>query len=138
MLSSSGVATFDTTASCSASRDQSGSHVSVHRRRPHRYRLVVRLCGSSTPLYKRHMRRAPIQFLIGYAGDIDDLRQALRDALEQLRIETGLDSDDLFGDRILEETAMSARSAHAIGVVEGAAIALGLTALEPLDQVGIG
>ncbi len=59
-----------------------------------------------------------------------DLLEALAEAMEALREETGLDPDALFGERILEPTQMSTRAAHAAGMIEGAAIALGVTAVE--------
>ncbi len=64
-----------------------------------------------------------------------DLFEALAEAIETLREETELDRDALFGERIVEPTQMSTRAAHAAGMVEGAAIALGVTALELLDEV---
>jgi hypothetical protein len=67
---------------------------------------------------------------------VDDLRAAVVEASAELLTETGLDQEALFGARVLEPRDMSARAAHAAGIIEGAAIALGLTALELLDEVG--
>lgn len=67
-----------------------------------------------------------------------NLRSAVQAALAILEADTGHDRDALFGERVLEPEQMSARSAHATGVIEGAAIALGLTALELLDKVDAG
>jgi hypothetical protein len=66
---------------------------------------------------------------------VDELRAAVIEAREELLAETGLAQDALFGERILEPCEMTARAAHAAGLIEGAAIALGLTALELLDEV---
>jgi hypothetical protein len=63
------------------------------------------------------------------------LRAAIVEAMEILTAETGHDSDALFGERVLEPAQMSALAAHAAGLVEGAGIALGLTALELLDEL---
>ncbi len=63
------------------------------------------------------------------------LRAALAEAMEVLAIETGLDVDSLFGERVLDPSQMSAAAAHAAGIVEGAGIALGLTAVELLDEL---
>jgi hypothetical protein len=62
------------------------------------------------------------------------LRAAITDALQILTAETGHDADALFGDRVLEPARMSTAAAHAVGVIEGAGIALGMTALELLDE----
>jgi hypothetical protein len=69
---------------------------------------------------------------------VDELRAAINEAREDLLAETGLDEETLFGERALEPSAMTARAAHAAGIIEGAAIALGLTALELLDEVDAG
>ena len=66
---------------------------------------------------------------------MNDLRAAIFDALETLRTETGLDAEALFGERVLAPPDMSATAAHAAGIIEGAGIALGLTALELFDEV---
>jgi len=63
------------------------------------------------------------------------LHATLVEALDTLVEETGLDAEGLFGERVLEPAQMSAQAAYAAGVVEGAAIALGLTALELLDEL---
>ena len=55
--------------------------------------------------------------------------------MEILTAETGRDADALFGERVLEPAQMSSPAAHAAGVIEGAGIALGLTALELLDEL---
>ena len=63
------------------------------------------------------------------------LHATLVEALETLVRDTGLDAEGLFGERVLEPARMSAQAAHAAGMVEGAAIALGVTALELLDEL---
>ena len=68
-------------------------------------------------------------------ASMDELRAAVIEAREELRAETGLDQEALFGARVVEPHDMSARAAHAAGIIEGAAIALGLTALELLDEI---
>jgi hypothetical protein len=66
---------------------------------------------------------------------VSDLDAAVSEALEVLRRETGLDEEALFGERPLEPEQLSPTGAHAFGLVEGAGIALGLTALELLDEL---
>lgn len=66
---------------------------------------------------------------------MNSLRSSVLEALAVLETDTGQDRDALFGDRVLEPTHMSPRAAHAAGIIEGAALALGLTALELLDEV---
>jgi hypothetical protein len=66
-----------------------------------------------------------------------DLVKTLEEAMETLVEETGLDADALFGERVLEPAQMSTRAAYAAGMIEGAAIALGVTALELLDEVRV-
>ena len=68
---------------------------------------------------------------------MDDLRAAVIEARDALRAETGLDEEALFGERVLEPWDMTARAAHAAGVIEGAATALGVTALELLDEIDV-
>ena len=66
---------------------------------------------------------------------MDELRAAVIEAREELLAETGLDQEALFGERVLEPQDMPARAAHAAGVIEGAAVALGVTVLELLDEI---
>lgn len=66
---------------------------------------------------------------------MSDLRAAVVEALDTLRTQTGQDAEALFGERVLEPGDMSPQAAHAAGIIEGAGIALGLTALELLDEV---
>ncbi len=66
---------------------------------------------------------------------MNDLRAAVLEALDTLRTETGHDAEALFGERVLEPKDMSSAAAHAAGIIEGAGIALGLTALELIDEV---
>jgi hypothetical protein len=69
---------------------------------------------------------------------MNDLKSAVLDALKTLETETGRDQEQLFGERVLEPDQMTPLAAHAAGIIEGAAIALGLTALELLDEVDAG
>jgi hypothetical protein len=69
------------------------------------------------------------------ASSVDDLQEALREALAVLHTETSLDAEALFGERVVRPEEMTAPAAHAAGLIEGAAIALGVTALELLDEV---
>ena len=62
-----------------------------------------------------------------------DLRAAVEEALQTLRLEAGAEPEELFGDRVLEPAEMTARAAHAFGVLEGIGIAYQLTVLELLD-----
>ena len=73
--------------------------------------------------------------MLGYSQPVNDLRAAILEALDTLQTETGHDAQTLFGERVLEPEAMSPIAAHAAGIIEGAAIAFGLTALELIDEV---
>jgi hypothetical protein len=64
-----------------------------------------------------------------------DLEAALREAIDTVLTETGHAADPLFGDRVLEAGQMSPEAAHAAGILEGAALAFGLTVLELLDEI---
>ncbi len=66
---------------------------------------------------------------------MSDLRATVGEAMASLVKATGRNRDELFGERALELTELSGPAAHAAGLIEGAAIALGLTALELLDQL---
>ena len=68
-------------------------------------------------------------------GKADELHQAVRDAVLGIRAETGRSACDYFEDAT-EPPALGA--SHGIGVIEGAAVALGLTPLELLDELGLG
>ncbi|HEX2882198.1 MAG TPA: hypothetical protein VHO25_21910 [Polyangiaceae bacterium] len=68
---------------------------------------------------------------------MSDIEDALKEAMETLTQATGLDAEALFGERVIEVDAMSPPAAHAAGIIEGAGIALGLTALELLGELGI-
>lgn len=68
----------------------------------------------------------------------DDLRRFLSEQLQVLVSETGHDVGALFGDHVVDDFAeLPARLAHAAGCIEGAALALGVTVLEMLDELGI-
>ena len=62
------------------------------------------------------------------------LRAAIADAMGILTEETRFDAETLFGERVLEPAQMSARAAFAAGVIEGAAVMAGMTALELVDE----
>jgi len=65
-----------------------------------------------------------------------DLEAALREAIDTvLKEEAGHAADPLFGDRVLDAGQMSPKAAHAAGILEGAALAFGLTLLELLDEI---
>ena len=67
----------------------------------------------------------------------EDIREAVREALELVTEATGLGPDELFGERVLGElTHLPPPAAHAAGVLEGIGVALGLTTLELLDAFG--
>lgn len=66
---------------------------------------------------------------------VDELCAMVVEARADLLVETGIDQEALFGERILEPAQMSAQAAYSAGIIEGAAIALGLTALELLDEI---
>ena len=65
---------------------------------------------------------------------VKELLEMVLEARDELLAETGRDVDALFGERVLEAADMTPRAAHAAGLIEGAAIALGVTALELLDE----
>jgi hypothetical protein len=68
----------------------------------------------------------------------DDLITAVTEALETLTSTTGLDTEQLFGERvILDLSTLPSQAAFAAGVIEGAGVALGLTALELLDELNL-
>ena len=70
-------------------------------------------------------------------GKADELHQAVRDAVLGIRAETGRAASEYFeGSDPIEPPASVA--SHGVGVIEGAAIALGLTPLELLDELGLG
>ena len=56
-------------------------------------------------------------------------------AIESLRAETGLEAEALFGDRVLDASEMTPTTAYAFGMIDGAALALGLTSIELADQL---
>ena len=67
---------------------------------------------------------------------MSDLRQAVEEALALLKAVTSASSDELFGDRIIDVPGrLPAAAERAAGIIEGAALAPGLTALELLDQL---
>ena len=69
----------------------------------------------------------------------EDLFDAVSEALAIVVDATGLSSDELFGERVLGElTHLPPPAAHAAGVLEGIGVALGLTTLELLDELGLG
>jgi hypothetical protein len=68
----------------------------------------------------------------------EDLFQAITEALQTLTTATGLDAQRLFGDREIEDlSGLPSQVAFDAGVIEGAGVALDLTALELLDAVGL-
>jgi hypothetical protein len=67
----------------------------------------------------------------------EDLREAITEALETLTAATGLDNEQLFGERVIADlSTLPSGAAFAAGVIEGAGVALGLTGLELLDELG--
>jgi hypothetical protein len=90
--------------------------------------------GTTRPVESMHFGSSR-SFILGYRRCMSDIEDALTEALETLTRSTGLDAEALFGDRVIEPHAMSPSAAHAAGVIEGAGIALGLTALELLDEL---
>lgn len=67
-----------------------------------------------------------------------DLFDVLREALDIVRSETGHSADELFGERVLGKLGhLAPEAAHAAGMLEGAGVALGLTTLELLDELGL-
>jgi hypothetical protein len=68
----------------------------------------------------------------------EELVEAVREALELVKAATGLSAEALFGERVLGElTHLPAPAAHAAGVIEGIGVALGLTTLELLGELGL-
>jgi hypothetical protein len=80
-------------------------------------------------------RELPFAAASATVEPMNELRAAVMEAREELLAETGLDQEALFGERVLEPHDMTARAAYAAGVIDGAAIALGLTALMLLDEL---
>jgi hypothetical protein len=68
---------------------------------------------------------------------MDELQAAIIEAAETLKAATGKDLHALFRDRFLDEPGAlpSPEAQRAAGLVEGAAIALGLTVNELLDEL---
>ncbi len=66
----------------------------------------------------------------------DDLSESTREALEELRA-LGHSVDALFGERSVEIAQLPPSAAHAMGLIEGAGIALGLAAIELLDGLAL-
>lgn len=68
----------------------------------------------------------------------EDLVAAITDALATLRSETQHDVAALLGDHMIEDVSrVSGSVGHALGVIEGAGVALGLTGLELLEALGL-
>jgi hypothetical protein len=65
----------------------------------------------------------------------DELAEALRDAIAVLKA-LKLTAEHVFGDG-LDLTGQPVAVAHAIGIVEGAAVALMVTPVELLDEYGL-
>jgi len=70
---------------------------------------------------------------------MDDLEAAIIEAADTLKTATGKELHALFRDRYLDEPGAlpSPDAQRAAGVIEGAAIALGLTVNELLDELGL-
>lgn len=70
---------------------------------------------------------------------MDDLEAAIIEAADTLRTATGREILALFRDRYVDEPGAlpSPAAQRAAGLVEGAAIALGLTVEELLDELGL-
>ena len=66
----------------------------------------------------------------------DELHEALRDATAVLR-EVGRAAEDLFGNRPPVGRDLTPPVAHAMGLVEGAAVALNATPMQLLDEYGL-
>jgi hypothetical protein len=68
----------------------------------------------------------------------ENLLEAVTEALETLTSTTGLDVEQLFSERvILDLSTLPSQAAFAAGVIEGAGVALGLTTLELLEEIGL-
>ena len=65
-----------------------------------------------------------------------DLIAAVQEALGTLT-EAGHPVDAIFGDRSTLPEQLESDVAYAVGIVDGAGIALGLTAIELLDELGM-
>ena len=65
------------------------------------------------------------------------LREAIVDAAELIRAEVGASASAAFDELVPFSTGGSLEAAHAIGLIEGAALALGVTPLELLDEYGL-
>jgi hypothetical protein len=80
---------------------------------------------------------APNSLFAAYAARMgEDLIAAVTEALATLRAETEHDVQALLGDHVLDDVSkVSGSVGHALGVIEGAGVALGLTALELLEAL---
>lgn len=65
------------------------------------------------------------------------LREALFEAAQHVRDETGGSAWAPFEEPVPADAVQSARGKHAVGFIEGAAIALGMTPIELLDEYGV-
>ncbi|MEZ4404374.1 MAG: hypothetical protein R3B06_30415 [Kofleriaceae bacterium] len=65
------------------------------------------------------------------------LRAALTAAVEHLRAATDLTTDEVLGIRALPESLRTPDVCHALGVIEGAALARHATRRELLDDFGL-
>lgn len=65
------------------------------------------------------------------------LREAIVDAAERIRAGTGAPVSTAFDELVPVDTAGSHGAAHAMGFIEGAALALGVTPIELLDEYGL-
>ena len=65
------------------------------------------------------------------------LREAIREAAACVRDETHASPWRRFEEPVPAEAMRSARGQHAVGIIEGAAIALGMTPIELLDECGV-
>ncbi len=67
----------------------------------------------------------------------EPVRALLAKAVEQLRGETDLTMDEIIGLRALPPTAHTPVNCYSLGIIEGAASALGATPRELLEDYGL-
>jgi len=69
--------------------------------------------------------------------DEDEFREAIAHAVRTTRAQTGMTTDELFGERLIDLAALSPPAGYCCGLLEGVAQALNVTVLELLDEYGI-
>lgn len=72
-----------------------------------------------------------------WAMEQDAMREAILEAAALIRAETRSPAWTLFDELVPREGVHTPRAQHAVGAIEGAALALGLTPIELMDECGV-